>query len=72
MPVFAVEDLDATVRDLTARGWQADGPAFEIPNGTCYVFSDPAGNPFAILQNDRPNTLEKAYEDPANTSAIHD
>jgi predicted enzyme related to lactoylglutathione lyase len=53
MPVLAVADLSATVKELLARGWQSEGEAFEIPNGLCYRFADPSGNPFALFQDDR-------------------
>ena len=55
MPVYAVEDLDKTARDLRKRGWNPDGSLFEIPNGPCYAFEDPSGNWFAIFENAQPN-----------------
>jgi predicted enzyme related to lactoylglutathione lyase len=70
MPVLAVADLDATIAALKARGWQSDGEAFEIPNGRCYRFADPSGNPYALFQNDRPGAMERAYADPDNANAI--
>lgn len=72
LPVFAVENLKATVRRLKARGWQPDNGLFEIPNGPCYRFTDPSGNVFAIFQNDRPDQMERAYRDPNNPYAIRD
>src|ERR1700681_3886451 len=54
MPVLAVADLDAAIADLKARGWQSEGEAFEIPNGPCYRLTDLFGNPYALIQNDRP------------------
>jgi predicted enzyme related to lactoylglutathione lyase len=72
MPVLAVADLDATVAALKARGWQSEGEAFEIPNGTCYRFADPSGNPYALFQNDRPSAMEQAYADKDNARAIRD
>jgi predicted enzyme related to lactoylglutathione lyase len=70
MPVLAVADLDATVKGLRARGWHSDGEAFEIPNGRCYRFTDPSGNPYALFQNDRPEAMERAYADPDNANAL--
>lgn len=72
LPVFAVEDLRATVRHLKARGWKPEGDAFEIPNGPCYRFDDPSGNSWAIFQNDRPDQMERAYADPDNLHAVRD
>lgn len=39
--IFEVEDLESTVRQLSARGWSGQGESFEIPNGPCRVFVDP-------------------------------
>jgi predicted enzyme related to lactoylglutathione lyase len=70
MPVLAVADLEAVVKELRARGWQSEGEAFDIPNGRCYRFSDPSGNPYALFQNDRPEAMERAYADTDNADAI--
>jgi hypothetical protein len=70
MPVLAVEDLQATVLELKARGWRSDKDVFEIPNGPCYRFTDPSGNPVAIFQNVRPRAMEQAYADPTNANAL--
>src|SRR5262249_2272259 len=70
MPVLAVADLDGTVKALLARGWRSEGEAFEIPNGPCYRFADPSGNPYALFQNDSPGAMERAYADPDNPNAI--
>jgi predicted enzyme related to lactoylglutathione lyase len=70
MPIIAVADLEATAAVLKARGWQSDGAAFAVPNGPCRRFVDPSGNPFALLQNDRPDAMERAYADPTNARAI--
>jgi predicted enzyme related to lactoylglutathione lyase len=70
--VFEVTDLEATVRGLQARGWEAEGNRFEIPNGPCYLFKDPSGNEFAIFQDVRPHAMEQAYAESENTHAIRD
>jgi predicted enzyme related to lactoylglutathione lyase len=70
MPVFAVDDLDTTVKALKARGWQPTEGPFEIPDGPCYVFADRSGNQFAVFGNVRPNALEKSYKDPKNKRVI--
>jgi hypothetical protein len=57
LPVFGVEDLDATVAGLTARGWRADSGPFGIPDGPCYLFSDRSGNQLAVFGNVRPDAL---------------
>jgi predicted enzyme related to lactoylglutathione lyase len=70
MPIFTVANLEAATAELTARGWQSEGEVFEVPNGPCVRFSDPSGNPYALLQDDRPDAMDKAYADPENANAI--
>lgn len=72
MPVLAVADLNGTVKELLARGWRSEGEAFEIPNGPCYRFLDPSGNPYALFQNDRPEAMERAYADQDHGTAIRE
>ena len=69
MPILAVPNLDEAARSLRARGWTSDGDVFEVPNGPCLRFTDPSGNPFALLQNERPDAMERAYADPDNAHA---
>lgn len=57
LPVFGVGDLDATINEMSSRGWQAESGPFEIPDGPCYVFRDRSGNQFAIFGNVRPDAL---------------
>lgn len=71
IPIWAVEDVEDVAEALRARGWTSTGGAFEIPDGPCYRFDDPSGNPFAFLQAVRPGVLEKAYADPSNPNAVH-
>ncbi len=58
MPLYAVQDLKATAKELRGRGWKADGRPFEIPPGPCYVFDDPSGNRFGFFENVRPKMFE--------------
>ncbi len=67
--VFEVEDLKEATQDLRKRGWRPDGTQFEIPNGPCYVFKDPSGNPLAIFEEVRPGLMERQYADPDNAEA---
>jgi predicted enzyme related to lactoylglutathione lyase len=62
MPVFAVDDLEATVRDLKGRGWVPEAGPFGIPDGPCYTFRDPSGNEFAVFGNERPDALLHEYQ----------
>ena len=65
MPIYAVADLDATCDALRARGWTPAAGPFEVPDGPCYTFADPSGNPIALLGAVRPDALTRAYADPA-------
>lgn len=69
MPIYAVKNLSATVAALASRGFKADGPPFEVPDGPCQRFHDPSGNALALLQLDRPDALVAAYEDCGNPHA---
>ncbi len=69
LPIWAVEDLERAAAALRARGWVPVGRTFELPDGPCYRFDDPSGNPYAFLQPVRPNALEKAFSDPNDPSA---
>ena len=55
--IFEVKDLAATSKRLREKGWKPEGEKFEIPEGPCYRFNDPSGNPLALLQILRPNVL---------------
>jgi hypothetical protein len=39
-------------------------------NGPCRSLTDPSGNPYVLLPNDRPDAMERADTDPANQNAI--
>jgi len=64
--IFQVDNLETTSKELRKRGWTSEGEKFEIPEGPCYRFNDPSGNPLAILQIVRPNVLG-AVHDKADT-----
>lgn len=57
LPIFQVENLKTSERELRGRGWRPEGGKIEIPNGPCYVFKDPSGNQLAIFQDVRPGVL---------------
>jgi hypothetical protein len=70
MPIFAVSDLEAATAALEARGWRSNGEVVEVPNGPSLRFSDLSGNPYALLQNDRPDAMDRAYADEGSANAI--
>jgi predicted enzyme related to lactoylglutathione lyase len=55
--IYEVDDLKRASGELRKRGWESLGEQFEIPEGPCYRFNDPSGNPLAILQITRPRVL---------------
>jgi len=61
--IFQVDDLQAVSKELRQRGWKPEGERFEIPEGPCYRFNDPSGNPLALLEITRPHVLGKIIEE---------
>lgn len=59
LPIFQVENLKVSEKELRSRGWKAEGGRTEIPNGPCFVFKDPSGNQLAIFRDMRPGTLRE-------------
>ena len=57
LPIFDVDDIEATARELKRHGWHPESDRFEIPNGPCYLFKDPSGNQLAIFQDVRPDVF---------------
>jgi hypothetical protein len=51
--VYRVDDLEATMKELTSRGWQR-GETFEIPHGPICTFETPGGHDIAIYELTRP------------------
>ncbi len=61
--IFEIEDLTAASKQLRKKGWKPEGESFEIPEGPCYRFNDPSGNPLALLEVVRPNVFGSSFED---------
>ena len=57
LPIFQVESLQASEKELRSRSWKPEGGRVEIPNGPCLVFKDPSGNQLAVFQDVRPSIL---------------
>lgn len=70
MPVFAVDDLDATTAALEERGWKPTEGPFEIPDGPCYVFADRSGNQLAVFGDVRPNALQISHKAPKTKGRV--
>jgi hypothetical protein len=52
--IYRVEDLDAALADLKARGWKK-GHSLEIPMGPCCSFTAPGGHRIAVYELSRPD-----------------
>jgi hypothetical protein len=70
LPIYQVERLKATVKDLKARGWNKKEGPFGIPDGDCYTYEDPSGNEWAFFEETRPDAMPNAYKDPKNKHAV--
>ena len=69
LPIYAVDDLEASVATLP-DGWTVDHGAMGTPEGPTCVVRDPSGVALALLRVDRPDVMDGAYADPANTHAV--
>jgi hypothetical protein len=51
--IYRVDDLEASLSDLVARGWARER-SLEIPHGPCCSFRSPSGHRVALYQLTRP------------------
>jgi hypothetical protein len=51
--VYRVADLDASLREMEARGWTRES-SFEIPHGPCCSFTTPGRQRVALYELTRP------------------
>ena len=51
--IYRVDDLDASLAEMEARGWSRER-SFEIPHGPCCSFTTPGGKRVALYQLTRP------------------
>ncbi|MDQ6615031.1 MAG: hypothetical protein M3083_09845 [Actinomycetota bacterium] len=70
LPIYAVTDLDATGADLQQGGWVLELGPMGTPEGPVSVWRDASGTTIALLRVDRPDAMDAAYTDGANTHAI--
>jgi hypothetical protein len=59
LPIWAVDDLDATVARLKDAGWSGLGHHVEVPDGPVQIVKDPSGNEIGLLSQVRPGILER-------------
>ena len=56
--VYRVADLERTMAELEARGWEPE-PRFGIPHGPCCSFRTPGGHRLAIYELTRPEATAR-------------
>jgi len=60
---IGADDVDATVRQVEAKGGKLLMPAFDIPQGRIAMVTDPQGNPFYIMKPIPPAGQEDKQSD---------
>jgi hypothetical protein len=71
LPIYAVDDLDASVAAMEGHGWIVQDRSFGTPEGPAALLGSPGGAQLALLRVDRPAAMENAYADDRNTHAVH-
>ena len=59
--IYRVATLQSAQQQLLDAGWTDLDEPFEIPQGPCLVFRDPAGQQLAVYERRRPG-VEKSFE----------
>ena len=70
LPIFAVDALEASVTAMEGDGWSVEERSFGTPEGPAALLRSPGGSQIALLQVDRPQAMENAFEDADNTHAV--
>ena len=70
LPIYAVDDLDAATAGLVSGGWAVARGPMGTPEGDATALTDPSGTAIALLQVTRPDAMDAAYADEANTRAV--
>ena len=60
---IGADDVDATAREVEAKGGKLLMPAFDIPQGRIAMVTDPQGNPFYIMKPIPPAGQEDGQSD---------
>jgi hypothetical protein len=71
LPIYAVDDLDASVAAMEHDGWIVAERSFGTPEGPAALLRAAGGTELALLQVDRSDAMESAYVDEHNTHAVH-
>jgi uncharacterized protein len=67
---IGVDDVDATVRRIEAKGGKGLMAAFDIPQGRIAMVADPQGNPFYVMKPIPPAEKPDAESDVFSTDAL--
>jgi hypothetical protein len=70
LPIYAVDDLETTGDELRSAGWILGLGPMGTPEGPASVWHDASGASIALLRVDRPDAMDAAYRDDANSHAI--
>jgi len=70
LPIFAVGDLVGATAELVEGGWRVEVGPLGTPEGDATALVDPSGTAIALLEVTRPDALDVAYADEANTHAV--
>jgi hypothetical protein len=70
LPIYAVDDLDATTGELVEQGWTLELGPMGTPEGPASALRDPSGVLIALLRVDRPDAMDGAYASADNTHAV--
>jgi hypothetical protein len=70
LPIYAVDDLDSAVASLEEDGRTVHERSFGTPEGAAALLGDLSGTQLALLQVDRPQAMEAAFDDERNTHAV--
>jgi hypothetical protein len=57
LPIWTVDDLEATRAEMAQRGWTGSATQVEVPDGPCLLLADPSGNEVGLLHQVRPNVI---------------
>ena len=59
IPIWSVGDLDTVESSMREQGWSGTGTRVEVPDGPVMVLADASGNEIGLMDQVRPNILER-------------
>lgn len=70
LPIYAVDDIDATIAAFDDDGWTVEARSLGTPEGPVAVIHDQSGTTIALLRVDRPAAMESAYAAEENSHPV--